>query len=67
MAHIAYLRMSNTRRKKDDRLLDNGGKIDVAMKNAYKLLENSKDLSYSDKWPATNVVEFFEEYKDYIE
>ena len=48
-------------------LLNNGGKIDVAMKNAYKLLMNSEGLSYSDKWPATNIVEFFEEYKDYLE
>ena len=47
-------------------LLDNGGKINVAMKNARKLLENSEGLSFSEKWPATNVAKFFEEYIDYI-
>ena len=58
--------------KKNDRelfnvLLDNGGKIELAMKNAIKLLQNSEELSYSEKWPATNVVKFFEEYIEYIE
>ena len=48
-------------------LLENGGKIDVAMKNAYKLLKNSESMSYSEKWPATNVVEFFKEYVNYLE
>lgn len=48
-------------------LLDNGGKINVAIKNANKLLMNGDGMSYSEKWPATNVVEFFEEYLSYLE
>lgn len=45
----------------------NGGKISFAIENAHKLLDMHKEkTSFSDKFPATNVVEFFDEYIKYI-
>ena len=47
-------------------IYSNKGSLKNAIKNAKKLLEIHKDASYSNKWPATNVVAFFENYKDFI-
>lgn len=47
-------------------IFNSKGSLESACKNAEKLLEIHKDDSYSNKWPATNVVELFKKYKNYL-
>lgn len=48
-------------------LIKSGGKLSFAIENAYKLLELSKNkTSFSDKYPATNVVYLFNKYYKYL-
>ena len=49
-----------------DKIIKNGGSVEFAMNNANKLLKANEEKTYSEKWPATNVVELFEKYKDYL-
>lgn len=45
-----------------DDILEAKGSLSFAYKNAVKLLDIHKDKSYSNKWPATNIVELFNAY-----